>query len=233
MVTPPDYSSNFYRHYARQYAQVSDQFLQSVYSKTSHPSLTNDWDLWDRLTQLAPGRRGLDAGCGAGARDVFHAWLLGYDIIGIDAIEENIQAARDLHTEIADRVFVADLGHRLPFDDASFDFVACNAVIQHMEPEVVRDVVLPQFTRVLISGGILQLMFKTGTGVATVFDKDYGTDRSFRLYEECELLGILQDLGMTLIEAKSPNDLGGFIYFTDPKGLDHCVFFARKDEPKP
>ena len=71
-------------------------------------------------------------------------------------------------------------------------------------------------------------MFKTGTGVATVFDKDYGTDRSFRLYEEGELLGILQDLGMTLIEAESPNDLGGFIYFTDPKGLDHCVFFARK-----
>ena len=159
---------------------------------------------------------------------MFHAWSHGYDIIGIDSIEENIQEARNLHSEIADRVFVADLGHPLPFDDESFDFVTCNAVIQHMEPEVVRDVVLPQFTRVLRSGGVLQLMFKMGTGVATVFDKDYGIDRSFRLYEEGELLGILQDLGMTLVEAESPNDLGGFIYFTDPKGLDHCVLFARK-----
>ena len=231
MVTSPDYSTDFYRHYARQYAQVSDEFLQSVYIKTSHPSFKHDWDLWDRLTQLAPGRRGLDAGCGAGARDVFHAWSDGYDMIGIDAIEENIQAARDLHSEIADRVSVSDLAHPLPFEDESFDFVACNAVIQHMEPEVVRDVVLPQFTRVLRYKGVLQLMFKRGTGVSTVFDKDYGTDRSFRLYEEGVLLGILRDLGMTLIEAESPDALGGFIYFTDPKGLDHCVFFARKDTP--
>ena len=227
-MTSPDYSTDFYRDHAQQYARVSDQFLQSVYSETSHSKLKNDWDLWDRLMQLAPGRRGLDAGCGAGARDVFHAWSDGYDIIGIDSIEENIEAARELHPEIADRVFVADLNEPLEFGDESFDFVACNAVIQHIEPDVVRGVVLPHFARVLRPNGVLQLMFKCGNDITTVFDKDYGVDRSFRLYQEHELLEILQGLGMTIVEDEDPLQLSGLLYFTDPKGVDHCVFYARK-----
>lgn len=125
-MTLPDYSPGFYREHAQQYAQVAADFRQSVYLKSSHPKLQHDWDLWERLTQLAPGLRGLDAGCGAGARDVFHAWSKGYDITGIDAIPENIQTARDLHPEIADRVFVANLEHPLPFADKTFDLVACN-----------------------------------------------------------------------------------------------------------
>ena len=87
----------------------------------------------------------------------------------------------------------------------------------------------PQLIRVLRPGGVLQLMFKNGQGVATVFDKDYGIDRSFQLFDEHEILGILQELGMALVEAESPDELGGFLYFTDPKPIDYCVFFARKD----
>ena len=227
-MTVPNYSPSFYRDYADRYAQVSGEFIQSIYTKTSHPKLTHDWDLWDRLMELAPGRRGLDAGCGAGARDVFHACLEGYDVVGIDAIEENIQAARNLHEEIADRVFVADLTNALPFDDVSFDFVACNAVIQHIVPGIVQSVVLPQLARVLRPGGVLELMFKCGEGVITVFDRDYGIDRTFRLYQAKELLEILHGLGLSLIETESPDELGGMLYFTDPKPVEHCVFFARK-----
>ncbi|MCH8280169.1 MAG: class I SAM-dependent methyltransferase [Chloroflexi bacterium] len=229
-VTDPDYSADFYRKYAREYAHVSAEFIQSVYIKSSHPGLKHDWDLWERLKQLVgEARRGLDAGCGAGARDVYNAWTQGYDITGVDSIEENIQAAWDLHPDIADRVFVADLQQPLPFDDQSFDFVLCNAVIQHIEARLVREMVLPQLIRVLRPGGVLQLMFKNGQGVATVFDKDYGIDRSFQLFDEHEILGILQELGMALVEAESPDELGGFLYFTDPKPIDYCVFFARKD----
>ena len=227
-MTSPDYSTEFYRQYAQEYARVADQFLQSVYLKSSHTSLKDDWNLLDRLIQLAPGPRGLDAGCGAGGRDVFHAWSLGYDVIGIDSIEENIQATCDLHSEIAGRVFLADLRHPLPFDNDSFDFLACNAVIQHIEPDVVKDVVLPEFVRVLRPGGVLQLMFKCGNDIATVFDRDYGVDRSFRLYQESDLIGILNGFGMTLIADEDPEKLAGLMYFTDPKNVDHCVFFARK-----
>lgn len=227
-MTLPDYSPGFYREHARQYAQVAAEFRQSVYLKSSHPKLQHDWDLWERLTQLAPGLRGLDAGCGAGARDVFHAWSRGYDITGIDAIPENIQTARDLHPEIADRVFVANLEQPLPLADKTFDFVACNAVIQHIAPNLVRAVVLPELARILRPGGILQLMFKNGDGIATVYDRDYGVERSFQLYAERELLDILQKRGVELVKADSPEQLGGLLYFTDPKPMEHCVFFARK-----
>ena len=232
-MTSSDYSSDFYRKHAQRYAHVALEFLQSVYVKTSHPGLKNDWDAWERLKQLAPGMRGLDAGCGAGARDVFHLWSEGYDMMGVDAVEENIQVAQELHPEIADRVFVADLRQPLPFEDGSFDFVACNAVIQHIDPEPVQDVVLPELARVLRPNGVLQLMLKNGTGIITVFDKDYGVDRTFHLYDEVEVLGVLEGQGMVRIEADSPEDLGGFLYFTDPKQVDHCLFFARKREGSP
>ena len=227
-MTLGDFSPAFYRKYARQYARVSEEFRQSVYLKSSHPRLKHDWDLWDRLIELAPGRQGLDAGCGAGARDVFHGWQIGYDVTGIDAIPENIQAVRDLHPEIGGHVLVANLEQSLPFEDGSFDFVACNAVIQHIAPDLVRRVVLPELARVLRQGGVLQLMFKNGDGIITVFDRDYGTERSFQLYDERELLQVLNCYDTELIEAASPDELGGLLYFTDPKPVDHCVFFARK-----
>ena len=223
-----DYSASFYREHAERYAYVAREFLQSVYLRSSHPGLKNDWDAWDRLMQLAPGKRGLDAGCGAGARDVFHLWSEGYDMVGIDAIEENIDVAHRLHPEIADRVFVADLRQPLPFEEASFDFVACNAVIQHIEPGLVQDVVLPDLARVLRPGGVLQLMFKNGMGVTTVFDKDYGVNRTFQLYDPSNLLRVLEGQGLTLIESESPDGLGGLLYFTDPKEVDHCLLYARK-----
>lgn len=227
-MSSPDYSADFYRRHAERYAHVAHNFLQSVYVESSHPQLRNDWDALNRLLELAPGKHGLDAGCGAGARDVFYLWSEGYDILGVDAIDENIQLARELHPEIADRVFVADLRRPLPFEDGQFDFVACNSVIQHIEPKLVKTMVLPELTRVLRPGGVLQLMFKNGSGVITVFDKDYGVDRAFQLYGEDELVSILEKQDMALVEAQSPEDLGGVLYYTDPKQVGYCLFFMRR-----
>jgi len=223
-----DYSERFYQSHARRYAEVSSQFLQSVYVKSSHQRLKNDWDLMERLKQLSPGKRGLDAGCGAGARDVYALWSWGYDIRGIDVVSENIEVAIENHPEIADRVLVADLRQPLEFPDTSFDFVMCNAVIQHIETEVVENITLPELARVIKPGGILQLMFKHGAGLLTIFDKDYGVERTFQLYDEHKVLSVLEQHGMVLIETESPAELGGIMYFTDPKQADHCVFFARK-----
>ena len=110
MSQNPDYSESFYRDHAQRYAEVSHNFIQSVYTNVSHPGLKGDMDLIERLKELVPtGCRGFDAGCGAGARDVFFYWQQGYDVYGVDAVEENIQEARRLHPEIAERVSVADL----------------------------------------------------------------------------------------------------------------------------
>jgi hypothetical protein len=39
---------------------------------------------------------------------------------------------------------------------------------------------------------------------------------------------VLKRYDTELIEAASPDELGGLLYFTDPKPVDHCVFFACK-----
>ena len=224
-----DYSESFYRRHAQRYAEVSHNFIQSVYIEMSHPLLGGDSDLMVRIQELVPpGSRGLDAGCGSGARDVYFYWQRGYDIYGVDAVEENIREARRLHPEIADRVEVADLRKALGYPDGHFEFVLCNAVIQHIEPDVTLGMTLPELARVLKAGGVLQLMFKYGDGVATVYDRDYGVDRTFQLYAVDEVLDVLEGQGLRVV-AEESGKLGGVMYFKDPKPMDHCVFFARKE----
>ena len=225
---PPDWSEEFYRHHAHRYSDVAHQLLQAFFIRSSHPALKQDFDLLDRLVQLAPGRRGLDAGCGAGARDVHRLWTQGYDVYGIDAVEETIERAREIHPEISDRVSVANLRLPLEFPDDSFDFVICDAVIQHIEPSELMAVTLKEFARILRPDGVLQLMFKHGQGILTVYDRDYDSKRSFHLHDEQDILDSLSSFGLNLVESENPDLLGGVMYFTDPKPVDHCVFFTRK-----
>ena len=77
--------------------------------------------------------------------------------------------------------------------------------------------VMKELERVIIKKGVIQLMFKNGEGSLSVYDKDYGVERSFQLYDETGLLEILLQQGMTLVPAESPGCLGGLLYFADGK----------------
>jgi SAM-dependent methyltransferase len=245
----PDYSESFYREHSERYGVVQHAFTQSIYPNASHPALGDDVDLLLRLIELTHGRKadepaynftGLDAGC-ATARDTYFLWKAGYDIVGIDAVYENIETASTLHPEIADRLSVADLRCPLDFPEEFFDFIVCDAVIQHIEPHFVFGVTLPEFARVLKPGGVLQLMVKNKSEfnlsksedneIMTVIDSDYGDAvRSFQLYDEKEILKALEALGLRLIEYEGPEKIGGMVYFRDSKPVDHCVFYLRKGE---
>ncbi len=221
-------SEDFYSRHAQRYAEVSHEVIQSIYNNVSHPGLTGDLVLIERMKELIPEEaRGLDAGCGSGARDVFFYWREGYDIVGIDAVPENIRVAQELHPEISQRVSVADLSKPLDYPSSYFDFALCNAVIQHIPTKLVAGVTLPELARVLKTGGYLQLMFKVGSGIETLYDKDYGADRSFQLYDADEIVALLSGLGLVIVPQEG-KELGGVMYFTDPKPADHCVFYARK-----
>ena len=87
---------------------------------------------------------------------------------------------------------------------------------------------MPELARVLCPQGVLQLMFKNGRGILTVFDQDYGMEGNFQLYEENDILGILGQQKVTLIRPDSPDDLAGFLHLTDSKSVEHCLLFARK-----
>ena len=82
--------------------------------------------------------------------------------------------------------------------------------------------VLADVARVLRPGGVLQLMCKNGTGVLTVFDRDYSVERSFHLYDERELLGVLQQQGMTLIAV--------YLMASHPKFRQERPSFKTRDE---
>ena len=222
------FSLDFYRERASEYAA-----LRQVFANRSHPQFREDRDLYLRLAELATPGPGLDAGCGAGALEMSYLTELGFEMFGLDAVAENVEIARGLHPEFAERLMVADLREPLPFDDASFEVVLCNAVIQHVPREVVFGRVLPEFARVLRPGGVLQLMFKPGHGIATALDGAYGKSgvaRSFVLYDEVELLETLSNLGLHLIGETPDGRMGGLIYFDDNKPMRHCVFWARKDD---
>ncbi len=221
-----DTSTGFYRVHSQRYADVAHAFGQSIYPVSSHDWLKNDWDLLRRAEMLAPGSRALDAGCGAGGRDVYKLWCDGYEAFGIDAVEENIAVARRMHPEIADRLCVADLREPLPFPPEEFDLVLCNAVIQHIPREDTFAITLPELVRVLRRGGVLQLMFKRGKGVLTLLDHDYGAERSFLLYEEDTILSCLDELGLDLVDtAEAP---GTVLHFTDTKHAPHCAVHGRR-----
>ena len=222
-------SHAFYSSNAKRYSEVVHEYIQSVYSHVSHPGLTGDPAVRARMKELIPSQsRGLDAGCGAGARDVFLYWQDGYDIWGFDAVPENIQVAKDLHPEISDNLWVGDLSKPIGYPDSYFDFVTCNAVIQHIPPELVKSTTLPELTRVLKRGGILQLMFKVGNGIKEVYDKDYDVDRSFQLYSANDIVQLISGLGLTVIEEDN-GKLGGVMYFTDTKPVEHCLIYAEKN----
>ena len=182
----------------------------------------------NHLKKLTWGLRGFDAGCGAGALDIARLLEDGYDVCGIDVIQENIQMGIDYYPHLKDRLWTADLAQKLFFPDETFDFVTCNAVIQHIPPREVYTTTLPELVRVLKPGGVLQIMFKVGKGIRTVFDKNYDERRDFQLFQEHEILSRLNKDGMDLIESHDDEELGGLMYFTNPKGDKNCVFYTRK-----
>jgi SAM-dependent methyltransferase len=98
---------------------------------------------------LRPGARVLEAGCGRTTR------LGGYrdriaDLIGVDL---DVEAGAE--NEALDRFVAADLCAGLPFDDAHFDLVYANFVVEHLDepPGAFRE-----WRRVLRDDGTLVLL---------------------------------------------------------------------------
>ncbi len=110
------------------------------------------------MEALQPGEDVLDVGCGAGMDSLVAAQMVGASgsVTGIDMTPEMVVKARGSIAEmgLGNVRIVEGSAEHLPFDDASFDVVISNGVID-LIPD--KDAVFSEITRVLRPGGRIQL----------------------------------------------------------------------------
>lgn len=108
----------------------------------------------------ADGARGnlgfkvLDFGCGA-AKTLQLLVKAGVDAYGCDVFYEGGDVSSLIPSELNDRVRRSEAGH-IPFDDATFDLVMSNQVLEHVSD---LNQVLSEIARVLKPGGICLSLF--------------------------------------------------------------------------
>jgi len=107
---------------------------------------------------LQPGEDVLDVGCGAGMDTLIAAQMVGRDgsVTGIDMTTAMVAKARGSVAVmgLGNVTIVEGSAEHLPFDDASFDVVISNGVID-LIPD--KDAVFSEIARVLRPGGRIQL----------------------------------------------------------------------------
>jgi SAM-dependent methyltransferase len=120
----------------------------------SFAGVANHWV----LGRLEPGERVLDIGSGAGVDSLVAALMVGPEgsVTGIDMTPEMIENSRKgaAELDLSNVTFVEGEAEALPFDDASFDVVISNGVID-LIPD--KDAVFGEIYRVLVPGGRIQI----------------------------------------------------------------------------
>jgi SAM-dependent methyltransferase len=95
-----------------------------------------------------PGGRLVDLGCDEGVRTLrFASAARADEVHGVELAGSPAEAARARGITVTE----ADLNERLPFDDARFDIVVSNQVIEHLRDT---DVFVSEVARILAPGGV-------------------------------------------------------------------------------
>lgn len=99
-------------------------------------------------------RSALDFGCGAGRLSI--ALARRFDkVIGVDISETMIEVAKQNAASVSNVAFIVSRAEGLTeFDDASFDLVYSNLVLQHMPSQGIALTYIADFIRVLANDGI-------------------------------------------------------------------------------
>jgi SAM-dependent methyltransferase len=159
---------------------------------------------------IRPGARVLDAGCGRRTRLAGHRDRIS-ELVGVD-----LDAAAGAENGALDQFAVADLCAALPFEDASFDLVYGNFVVEHLNaPEAAfrewRRLLRPHGALVLLTSnranpivavagllpeGVRTVLKRAGAGVA---ERDVIPTR-YRANTPGRLAALLADAGFAHVE---------------------------------
>jgi arsenite methyltransferase len=177
------------------------------------------------LARITPEERVLDLGSGSGT-DVFCAAVMAGEegqVIGIDFTDEQLDKARRLRDEhgFAQVEFERGRIEKLPFEDASFDVVISNGVINL---SLVKNVVFEQAARVLRRGGRLAV-----SDIVSARALKERTRRNVDLWAACVAGAIPRDAYVEAIEASGlrvsevrTNDYR----FTSDRAQDACATYG-------
>jgi tellurite methyltransferase len=114
--------------------------------------------LFDQLLKgrYEKAKKVLDVGCGSG-RNIFYFLRNGYEVFGIDPDPIAVETVKELSAGLAPnnslKNFEVSSAENLPYEDAMFDLIICNAVLHFAEDEQHFNAMLQSMFRVLKPGG--------------------------------------------------------------------------------
>lgn len=113
----------------------------------------------------------LDVGCGAG-RNLFYFLHNDYEVFGIDPDPYAIKAVKELSATLAPANSLENFGvysaENLPYENAAFDLIICNAVLHFAKDEQHFENMLRSIFRVLKSGGYFFSRLASDIGIETL-----------------------------------------------------------------
>ena len=129
----------------------------TVVETYQHLSFSKHIALMSEHTDLRPGTKVLDVGCGTG-KLLVELCQVGAEVTGIDTFEEAEGIDRQIaEARLTEHGFTARLvtgtATDMPFGNESFDLVVTIGMLEHISP-AVRPVMLREMFRVLNPGGI-------------------------------------------------------------------------------
>lgn len=124
------------------------------------------------LAEVRPGHRVLDVGTGTGVLvpHLLRAVGPGGTITGVDISPRMLRKAEEKRFPSQVVLQVADV-HHLPFSDATFDRVICNAAFPHFEDKAGS---LREMVRVLGNGGVLVISHPIGRAAVNALHREVG-----------------------------------------------------------
>ncbi|MBI2436350.1 MAG: class I SAM-dependent methyltransferase [Candidatus Magasanikbacteria bacterium] len=169
------------------YNKTVDAYIKN----TDHLVQTTEMDYF--VSQLEPGAKILDLGCGPG-RDAKLFVAQGFSVVGVDLSKNMISTAKKRCPRAQFKIMdMADL----KFKPKQFDGIWANASLLNI-PKKDAIKALQGVYSVLKPGGIFYLSIKKGSGEGIELDSRYGLEKFYAYYHKNELLGILKKIGFKI-----------------------------------
>jgi tellurite methyltransferase len=156
----------------------------------------------------------LDAGCGEG-RNLFYFLRNGYAVFGVDPNPTAIETVKQLSASLApgnpQQNFIIANAEDMPYNDAEFDLIICNAVLHFAKDEQHFENMLSSMFRVLKPGGYFFARLASAIGIETLVQPlgnhryllPDGSERF--LIDEERLLQYTDELGVLYEPLKTTN----------------------------